>query len=219
MCGRFTLHAPPDVLQEHFGVDEAPAMPASYNIAPSQDIAVVRAGGGRCRMALLRWGLVPAWAKEVKSGYNLINARAETVADKPSFRAAFRQRRCLIPADGFYEWGQTCNGRQPYHIRMKNRAVFAFAGIWERRERDDSIIESCSIIVTAANDTIRPVHDRMPVIVAPRDYTAWLDPEVRDPETVKPLLRAWPADDMEVYPVSTRVNRPVNNDARCIESL
>ena len=102
---------------------------------------------------------------------------------------------------------------------MKNRAVFAFAGIWERRERDDSIIESCSIIVTAANDTIRPVHDRMPVIVAPRDYTAWLDPEVHDPETVKPLLRAWPADDMEVYPVSTRVNRPVNNDARCIESL
>jgi putative SOS response-associated peptidase YedK len=219
MCGRFTLHAPADVLQEHFGVDEVPVMPASYNIAPSQDIAAVRTVEGRRHMALLRWGLVPSWAKEVKSGYSMINARAETVADKPAYRTAFRLRRCLIPADGFYEWRQTGDGKQPYHIRMKDRGVFAFAGIWERRERDGGVIESCSIIVTAANDAIRPVHDRMPVIVAPRDYAAWLDPGLRDPGMVKPYLRAWPADEMEAFAVSTRVNRPANNDARCIESI
>ena len=194
-------------------------MPASYNIAPSQDIAAVRSVDGRRHMALLRWGLVPSWAKAAKTGYRMINARAETVADKPSFRTAFRQRRCLIPADGFYEWGQTCNGRQPYHICMKDRRVFAFAGIWERWQGDGEVIDSCSIIVTAANETIRPVHDRMPVIVSPHDYTAWLDPESRDPEAMKPFLRAWPADEMETFPVSTRVNRPVNNDERCIESL
>jgi putative SOS response-associated peptidase YedK len=170
-------------------------------------------------MALLRWGLVPSWAKEVKSGYSMINARAETVADKPAYRTAFRLRRCLIPADGFYEWRQTGDGKQPYHIRMKDGAVFAFAGIWERRERDEGVIESCSIIVTAANDAIRPVHDRMPVIVAPRDYASWLDPELRDPGKVNPYLRAWPADEMEAFPVSSRVNRPANNDAGCIEPL
>ena len=219
MCGRFTLHTLPDVLQEHFGVDEMPAMQASYNIAPSQEIATVRMSGARRHMALLRWGLVPSWAKELKAGYSMINARAETVADKPAYRTAFRLRRCLVPADGFYEWRQTGDGKQPYHIRMKNGGVFAFAGIWERREGDDGILESCSSIVTAANDTIRPVHDRMPVIIAPRDYAAWLDPGLRDPGKVKDYLRSWPADEMETYPVSTRVNRPANNDARCIESL
>jgi putative SOS response-associated peptidase YedK len=219
MCGRFTLHTPPGVLQEHFGVDEVPAMSASYNIAPSQDIAAVRSVGGRRGMTLLRWGLLPSWASDAKTGYSMINARAETVADKPAYRAAFRQRRCLIPADGFYEWRQTGAGKQPYHIRMKDGGVFAFAGIWECRERNGAVTESCSIIVTAANDTIRPVHDRMPVIVAPRDYAAWLDPGLRDPDAVKPFLRAWPADGMEAFPVSTRVNRPTSNDARCIEAV
>ena len=148
MCGRFTLHTPPGVLQKHFGVDEVPAMSASYNIAPSQDIAAVRSVEGRRGMTLLRWGLLPSWARDAKTGYSMINARAETVADKPAYRAAFRQRRCLIPADGFYEWRQTGAGKQPYHIRMKDGGVFAFAGIWERRERDGEVTESCSIIVT-----------------------------------------------------------------------
>ena len=194
-------------------------MSASYNIAPSQDIVAVRAGEGRREMTLLRWGLLPSWAKDLKTGYRMINARAETVADKPAYRAAFRLRRCLIPADGFYEWRQTGDGKQPYHIRMKDGGVFAFAGIWERRERDGEVIESCSIIVTAANDTIRPVHDRMPVIVAAGDYAAWLDAGLRDPDEVKPYLRTWPAETMEAFAVSTRVNRPANNDARCIEPV
>jgi putative SOS response-associated peptidase YedK len=219
MCGRFTLHTPPAVLEEHFGVEAVPDLPARYNIAPSQEIFAVRDVDRRRVMSLLRWGLLPAWAKEPKTGYRMINARAETVADKPSFRSAFRQRRCLIPADGFYEWGQTCDGRQPYHIRMKDRGVFAFAGIWERWQGNGEVIESCSIIVTGANGTIRPVHDRMPVIVAPRDYGTWLDAELRDPERLKRLLRAWPADQMEAYPVSTHVNRPANNDVRCIEAV
>jgi putative SOS response-associated peptidase YedK len=220
MCGRFTLHTPPGVLQEHFGIDEVPAISASYNIAPSQDIAAVRVVAGRRGMALLRWGLVPSWAKDTRIGYRMINARAETVADKPAWRVAFRQRRCLIPADGFYEWRRTGEGKQPYHIRMQDRSVFAFAGLWERWQgADDAVIESCSIIVTAANETIQPVHDRMPVIVAPQDYTQWLDPDVRDTGKIKSCLRAWPAEEMEAYPVSTRVNRPVNNDAHCIDPL
>lgn len=219
MCGRFTLHTPPGVLQEHFGVDAVPAMPASYNIAPSQDIAAVRAGEDRRSMTLLRWGLLPSWAREAKTGYRMINARAETVADKPAYRTAFRLRRCLIPADGFYEWRQTGDGKQPYHIRMKGSGVFAFAGIWERWEREGEVIESCSIIVTAANDTIRPVHDRMPVIVAPRDYAPWLDTRLRNPDELTPYLRAWPAEDMEAFAVSTRVNRPANNDAHCIDAV
>ena len=220
MCGRFTLHTLPDVLQDHFGVDQLPSeLAPSYNIAPSQDIAAVRMLGERRRLDMLRWGLVPAWAKDVKIGYRMINARAETVADKPAWRTAFRLRRCLIPADGFYEWRRTADGKQPYHIRMKDGGVFGLAGIWERREAADGVLESCSIIVTEANDTIRPVHDRMPVIIAPGDYGAWLDPGLRDPGALQHYLRAWPAGEMEVYPVSSRVNRPVNNDAHCIEAL
>lgn len=220
MCGRFTLHTLPDVLQDHFGVDALPpGMTPSYNIAPTQDIAAVRMLGERRRLDMLRWGLVPAWAKDAKIGYRMINARAETVADKPAWRTAFRLRRCLIPADGFYEWRQTGDGKQPHHIRMTDGGVFAFAGIWERREAADGVIESCSIIVTAANDAIRPVHDRMPVIIAPRDYEAWLDPALRDPGRLQHYLRAWPAGELEVYPVSSRVNRPVNNDAHCIEAV
>jgi putative SOS response-associated peptidase YedK len=220
MCGRFTLHTLPDVLQDHFGVDQLPSeLAPSYNISPSQDIAAVRMLGERRRLDMLRWGLVPAWAKDVKIGYRMINARAETVADKPAWRTAFRLRRCLIPADGFYEWRRTADGKQPYHIRMKDGGVFGLAGIWERREVADGVLESCSIIVTAANDTIRPVHDRMPVIIAPQDYTAWLDPGLRDPGALQQCLRVWPAGDMEVYPVSSRVNRSVNNDAHCIEAV
>ena len=219
MCGRFTLHTPPAALAEYFDIDAIPDMAASYNIAPSQPVAAVRRPGEHREMVLLRWGLVPSWAKAAKTNYSMINARAETVAEKPAYRTAFRQRRCLIPADGFYEWRQTPDGKQPYYIRMQRDGVFALAGLWEHWEKQDEVVESCSIIVTEANDTIRPVHDRMPVIVAPRDYAAWLDPGLRDPDAVKPYLRAWPADEMEAFPVSTRVNRPGSNDARCIEAV
>jgi len=216
MCGRFTLHTSPEILREHFGVAGAPELAASYNIAPSQRVPAVRVAGGRRELVLLRWGLIPSWAKNAKTAYRMINARAETLADKPAYRGAFRQRRCLIPADGFYEWRQTGSGKQPYHIRMKDEGVFAIAGLWERWEGDDENIESCSIIVTQANDTIRPVHDRMPVIVAPGDYGQWLDPAIPGGEKITTLLRPYPAGAMVAYPVSSRVNSPANNDAQCI---
>jgi putative SOS response-associated peptidase YedK len=219
MCGRFTLHTPPDELREHFGVDAVPDIGASYNVAPSQSVPAVRVADRQREMVLLRWGLVPSWAKEAKVGYRMINARAETVADKPAYRAAFRRRRCLIPADGFYEWQQTDAGKQPWYFRMQQGGVFAFAGLWEHWEGRDEVVESCSIIVTGANDTVRPVHDRMPVIIEPADYVQWLDPEIQDTGQLRHLLHPCPADEMTACPVSRRVNNPVNNDAHCIEPV
>jgi putative SOS response-associated peptidase YedK len=220
MCGRFTLHTPPDVLREHFGLDESPQhVEASYNITPSQEIVAVRETDGRREVVPLRWGLIPSWSKDIRTGNRMINARAETVAVKPAYRAAFRRRRCLIPADGFYEWRQAEGGKQPYHIRMRNGGVFAFAGVWERWVGYDERIESCSILVTEANDTIRPVHDRMPVIVSPEDYGQWLDPSLADAERLTGLLRPYPASAMVAYPVTRRVNNPANNDPGCIEPL
>jgi putative SOS response-associated peptidase YedK len=216
MCGRFTLHTPYDQLGEHFGIADMPETAASYNIAPSQTVPAVRVGEQRRELVMLRWGLVPAWARDAKTTYRMINARAESVAEKPAYRTAFRRRRCLVPADGFYEWRQTADGKQPYYIRMKNAGIFAFAGLWEHWEGNDEVIESCTIIVTEANDIIRPVHDRMPVIIAPADYTQWLDPERQEPASLRPLLRPYPAEAIEVYPVSRRVNSPKNNDAECI---
>jgi len=219
MCGRFVLHTPPPALADYFDIDAIPDMAASYNITPSQPVAAVRKPGQQREMAMLRWGLVPSWAQELKTNYSMINARAETVAEKPAYRTAFRQRRCLIPADGFYEWKQTPDGKQPYYIRMQQDGVFALAGLWERWEKQDEVVESCSIIVTQANDTIRPVHDRMPVIIRSSDFDRWLDPECRDAAAMKALLQPWPAGEMTAYPVGKYVNRPVNNDAQCIAPL
>lgn len=220
MCGRFTLHTPWAELREHFEVAaDAPEVQASYNIAPSQDIPAVRVTDQQRELVRLRWGLIPSWAKEAKTGYRMINARAETVAEKPAFRAALRRRRCLLPADGFYEWRQSAQGKQPYYIRMKDAGVFAFAGLWEHWQHADELIESCAIIVTEANDTVRPVHERMPVIIEPADYAQWLDPQRQLPEAVLDLLRPYPAAAMMAYPVSTYVNSPAQNNAQCIEPL
>ena len=220
MCGRFTLHTPPDVLRDHFGLDEAPQhLEANYNITPSREILAVRETNGRREMVAQRWGLIPSWFKDARTGNRMINARAETVAVKPAYRTAFRKRRCLIPADGFYEWRQAEGGKQPYHIRMKDGGVFAFAGLWERWVGYDEHIESCSILVTEANDIIRPVHERMPVIVSPGDYSQWLDPALTDGEQLTAMLRPYVASVMVAYPVTSRVNSPANNDAGCIEPL
>jgi putative SOS response-associated peptidase YedK len=216
MCGRFVLHTPPESLAEYFDIDAIPDLAASYNIAPSQPVAAVRVPEQHREMVMLRWGLLPSWAKAAKTNYSMINARAETVAEKPAYRTAFRQRRCLIPADGFYEWKRTADGKQPYYIRMREDRVFAFAGLWERWIGPDEKIDSCSIIVTEANDTIRPVHDRMPAIIRPADFDRWLDPECRDAGAMKALLQPWPANEMTTCPVSKAVNSPVNNDAHCI---
>lgn len=200
-------------------MDEAPVGAASYNITPSQAVPAVRVTQRRREMVLLRWGLIPCWAKEAKTSYSMINARAETVAEKPAYRSAFRRRRCLLPADGFFEWKQTAQGKQPYYMRMKDAGVFALAGLWEHWEQAGEVIDSCTIIVTAANDTIRPVHDRMPVIIKPPDYAQWLDPERQDAAAASRLLHPYPADDMVAWPVSTYVNNPANNDARCIAQV
>jgi putative SOS response-associated peptidase YedK len=211
------LHTPPDVLREHFDLDAVPQhLAANYNITPTQGVQAVRVTNGQREMVSLHWGLIPSWSKEANTGNRMINARAETVAAKPAYRTAFRKRRCLIPADGFYEWRQTGSGKQPYYIRMRDGGVFAFAGLWECWTGYDERIESCSIIVTEANEIIRPVHERMPVIVAPEDYRQWLDPAVADGERITSLLRPYPAPAMVAYPVSKRVNSPANNDAGCL---
>ena len=159
--------------------------------------------GAARELALLRWGLIPHWAKEEKIGYRMINARAETVAEKPSFRVALRRRRCLIPATGFYEWKAVPGGKQPYNIQLVDGGLFAFAGLWERWQGDaGQVVESCTIIVTEANKAISPIHDRMPVILDPSDYKSWLDPQLQDSASLQPLLRPCPPNRINSYPVS-----------------
>jgi putative SOS response-associated peptidase YedK len=222
MCGRFTLFEADTVLCKEFGVSGIPPLPPRYNIAPSQPVAAVRAasaGAGR-ELALLRWGLIPSWSKDATIGNRLINARAETVGEKPSFRNAFRRHRCLIPANGFYEWRRQERGKQPYFVRMRDGRLFAFAGLWDRWENPDKgVLETCAILTTSANAVLAPIHDRMPVILHPETYERWLDPAVRDPESLTPLLVPFPPEEMLSFPVSPRVNPPTNDDAGCIAPI
>jgi putative SOS response-associated peptidase YedK len=231
MCGRFTLRAPASLVAEQFALFDVPPLGPRYNIAPTQPVAVVRpAGAGvekvtgtssaasRRQLAWLRWGLVPSWAQDPAIGNRLINARADTAATKPAFRAAMRRRRCLIVADGFYEWQRTGTRKQPYFIRMRDDRPFGFAGLWEAWEgADHSALETCAILTTDANDLMRPIHDRMPVIISPGDYDRWLDPAIEKPEQVADLLRPYAADELIAYPVSPYVNSPARDDPRCIE--
>ena len=180
MCGRYSLTTPVEGIARLFAFDARPNLAARYNIAPTQPVPVLRDDlAGRRELALVRWGLVPSWAKDVAAGAPLINARAETVAQKPAFRSAFKRRRCLIPADGFYEWRAWPDGpKQPYRIAMADDTVFAFAGIWEHWEAEDgSVLQTCAIITTEANDWMVRIHDRQPVILPERFYSDWLDPQ------------------------------------------
>lgn len=217
MCGRYTLKTPVDALAREFGVaGPLPEVPVSYNIAPIRQVAAVLFEGGR-KLEMLRWGLIPSWAKDPEIGNRMINARSETAPEKPSYRKAFKERRCLIPADGFYEWQKTPGGKQPYYFRMKGGAPFAFAGLWEDWSWDGEEIRSCTILTTTPNTIVGEVHDRMPVILSPEDHDFWLDPEVDETEPLRELLAPYPAKAMEAYPVSRRVNRPTNDDERCVE--
>jgi putative SOS response-associated peptidase YedK len=222
MCGRFTLFEPDKVLAKAFGVSGFPPRSLRYNIAPSQPIAAVRAvpaGSGR-ELALLRWGLIPSWSKDPAIGNRLINARAETAKEKPSFRNAFRQHRCLIPTSGFYEWLRWERGKQPYFVRMRDGHPFAFAGLWDRWESpEEGAIETCTILTTAANAVLAPIHDRMPVILPPWEYSRWLDPSIKDPDSLAPLLVPFPPEEMLAYPVNPRVNVPSADDKGCIAPL
>ena len=211
------------MLIQQFQLGMVGQLPLRFNIAPTQPIAAVRQlGPGEPRqLDALRWGLIPSWAKDPAIGNRMINARAETLAEKPAYRAAYRQRRCLVLADGFYEWQKTASGKQPYYIRLADDRPFAFAGLWERWQdktlKDAPVLESCTIITTDANQLVQPIHDRMPVILAPEDYEQWLDPSLDAAEQLAPLLRSYPAEKMTAYPVSSLVNRPTNDSPECIQ--
>jgi putative SOS response-associated peptidase YedK len=227
MCGRYSLTTPLEAVRQLFGFPERPNLAARVNIAPSQDVAAVRLGegeGGVRHLVSLRWGLIPSWAKEASIGNRAINARAETIAEKPSFRAAFRRRRCLIPADGFYEWKTEAGRKQPYRITLQSGAPFAFAGLWERWEGsgEDSAIESCTIVTTEANDRLRDIHHRMPAILAPEAYDLWLDPAAPGAEAqaqVQALLRPAPSEWFTAFRVSPKINSPANDDPALIEPI
>ena len=221
MCGRFTLTATPDELQRAFPwliLPEADdALPPRYNIAPSQPIPVVP-NNGENKLDYFVWGLIPFWAKDPKIGNRLINARGETLAEKPSFKAAYKYRRCLVLADGFYEW--ETETRRPHYARMKSGNPFAFAAIWERwQSSDGSEVLSSAIITTEPNEVIAPIHNRMPVILLPEDYDRWLTPGEVPAGELDPLLKPYPSEEMEIYPVSTVVNNPRNDHAACIRPL
>ena len=219
MCGRFYLDADPATVAEHFDLAVAPSLSPRYNIAPSQDVAIVRRGQQANELAMVRWGLIPSWAREEKTRYSMINARAETVGEKPAYREAFHRRRCLVPVSGFYEWQTGAEGKQPWCIAAADGGLLGLAGLWERWQGAGDPVESCTIVVTGANDTVSPIHDRMPVILEPRDYARWLDPENHDAASLAKLLRPASVDRLATWPVSRHVNNPVNDDPGCIARL
>jgi putative SOS response-associated peptidase YedK len=222
MCGRFTLFASIPVLSKTFDAPVDGVLAPRYNIAPTQSVLVLRVprGSDRREFASARWGLIPSWARDPSVGSRLINARSETAHEKPAFRAAFRSRRCLIPASGFYEWRRVEQKKQPYFIRMRDVSPFAIAGLWEARDGPDgSRTETCAILTTGANPVVSPLHDRMPVIIEPGQYARWLDPKVGNPEELKPLMAPYSPEPMEAYPVSPRVNNPSVDDPECLASF
>ncbi len=220
MCGRFALIVDAAVLAEVFDLDPPSDLAPRYNIAPTQALLAVRAGtSGPREWARLRWGLVPSWAKEPSIGARMINARAETAAEKPSFRSALKTRRCVVPASGFFEWAKAGAARQPHFIRFTDARVFAFAGLWERWSGESPPLESCTLFTTAPNELVAGLHDRMPVILPPECHEEWLRPGPLARERLAELLVPHPAAGMEAFPVSSHVNRPGNDDPECIVRL
>ncbi len=218
MCGRYTIYTTGDELADHFGLDTAPDLAPRYNVAPTQEVPTVVVITDRRRCRLMRWGLIPHWADDEKIGNRMINARAETVDMKPAFRKPLRRGRCLVMADGFYEWKKGPGGKQPFYVTRCDDAPFAFAGLWDQWDSHNAgRIESCTIITTDANELISPLHNRMPVIVDPRDYDRWLDADLVDTRLLKEMLKPYPSDELKAYPVGKTVNSPVNESPRCIE--
>ena len=217
MCGRYMLTIGGKVVCELFGLSAEVDVVPRYNIAPSQEAPIVRIEAGQRRLAMTRWGLVPPWARDAAIGARLINARSETAAEKPSFRTALRRRRCLVPADGFYEWKREGAAKQPYCIRFHDHRAFAIAGLWETwRDPTGELLETHTLLTTSPNVTVAPIHARMPVIIDPRDYALWLNPEMNDPGALRPLFQPYPGEEMEALPASRLVNSPAHEGPRCL---
>lgn len=219
MCGRFALWTPPGTITRFFNITVLPEFAPEYNIAPGRGIIAIRQPEkNRRESALLRWGLIPRWAKEEKIGYKMINARAETLFEKASFKGAARSRRCLIPVSGFFEWKKEASGKQPYFIRLKTSDLFAVAGIWESWQNPGTgeTINTCAIITTAANDAVSALHDRMPVIVSPERFDLWLDAGINDSGLLQPVMKPYDGNDMVCYPVGKAVNSTQHNDPSLI---
>ena len=219
MCGRFALKGPPNQIAEMLGLATVPNLAPRYNIAPTQDVLALRpeADGDR-HLAWLRWGLIPFWAKDAGIGARMINARADTVAEKPAFRQAYRSRRCVIAADGFYEWKTVAKGRkQPFHIHRADEAPFVFAGLWERWEKGAEPVESCTIITTDAPADLAPIHHRVPVILDGDALQAWLDTPEEEADGLRDLLTPLPEGTLVADPVTTTVNKVSNDGPECLE--
>ena len=220
MCGRYSLVASIAELEGRFGFDGADVTSPSYNVAPTQGVLTVVSESEARHAVPMRWGLIPSWAKDPKIGSRMINARAETVAEKPSFRTALRRRRCLVPADGFYEWQRTSAGKRPMRITMASGEPFAFAGLWDTwRDPQDETVISCTIITTGANDLLRPIHDRMPVILQRDQEDLWLDHDIRDSDILREVLIPYNPGSMKAYEVSTLVNSPANDGPEILNPI
>ncbi len=220
MCGRYTQTKSGEAIARTFNLSATPEAQPRYNIAPTQVVGAIAQPNQEREYKPFKWGLVPSWSKDPSIGSRMINARAETAAEKPSFRASFKRRRCLILADGFYEWQKVGKQKQPYYIQVGDRDLFSFAGLWEKWESGDgSYLETCTILTTEPNDLMQTIHNRMPVIIHPKDYDLWLDPEIQDGRHVQHLLRPYEEDAMALYSVSKTVNSPRNETPECIEPV
>jgi putative SOS response-associated peptidase YedK len=219
MCGRYTITSAPEALRALFRYAEQPNFPPRYNVAPTQPIAVVRLTEGKRQFVLMRWGLLPSWVKDPKAFSLIVNARGESIIDKPAFRAAMKYRRCLIPADGFYDWKTVGSGsKQPFYVRAKSGAPLAFAGLWETwTGPNGEELDTATIVTTRANRTLAPIHDRMPVIIPPDAFDLWLDGAKVDAKTAEALIAPAPDDLLEAYPVSTAVNRTANDNPKLLD--
>lgn len=221
MCGRYAFFSPAEAVRRTFEIDELPPLEPRYNIAPTQPVPVLRAtGSGGRKLGLLRWGLIPSWAKDPSIGNRMINARGETLTERPAYRSAYRRRRCILPADGWYEWQAAAAGRQPWFIRSRNGMPLGLAGLWEswRDPETGEAVESCTIVTTDAAEPIASIHGRMPVVLPAEAHAAWLDPELQDPATLgRWLAPCEPA--LSAFQVSRRVNNPRNEGPDLIEAL
>jgi putative SOS response-associated peptidase YedK len=220
MCGRFVVRSSPEEIRRLLGYEDTPNFPPRYNVAPTQPIAIVRMERGKRRFALVRWGLVPSWGKDPKRFSLLINARAEGITQKASFRAAMLRRRCLVPADGFYEWQRTPGGKRPFYIHARHGGPMAFAGLWETwMDAAGGEIETAALVTCRANAMLAPIHDRMPVVLAPEHFASWLDTEHVGAEQASELLTPAPEDLLQADEISSRVNDHRNEGAELIEPV